>query len=127
MKQLDSRVTYATQRFFPENTEFLKAFGQPKRESACTCERSSEPTVDQALQMLNGTLVFSRVGKDAVTRYGPHKEAFVEELYLAALSRPPTATERAAVSRYLADRDFNEALQDVVWAVLNTQEFLFQH
>ena len=127
IRKLSSRSDYATQRPYPEQSEFLRAFGQPKRESACTCERSSEPTVDQALQMLNGTLVFNQLRDKAADRYAPLKEAFAEELYLAAFARMPTPNERAAIRRYLAGRDLTEAVQDTVWAVLNTREFLFQH
>ena len=57
LRRLKDRTAYATQRLTPEQSQFLMAFGQPKRESPCACERADEPTVDQALQLLNGPLV----------------------------------------------------------------------
>ena len=53
-QRLKDRAAYATQRLTPEQSPFLVAFGQPKREGPCACERADEPTVDQALQLLNG-------------------------------------------------------------------------
>ena len=52
--QLSQLTAYHTQRAVPEQNDFLQAFGQPKRESPCTCERLGEPTIDQTLQILNG-------------------------------------------------------------------------
>jgi hypothetical protein len=130
INRLSLRLDYATQRSFPEQSDFLRAFGQPKRESACACERLSEPTVDQALQLLNGQRVISQMAT-AVNRYGKQAakiDTFLDELYLAALARYPSDNERATATAYCdktADR--KEAVRDLVWAIVNTQEFLFQH
>jgi hypothetical protein len=51
----------------------------------------------------------------------------VGELYLATLSRPPTAAERAAIARTLGDNPAPEAWDDLFWALLNTKEFAFNH
>ena len=125
--RLTDRTDYATLRLLPERSDFLRAFGQPKRESPCACERTDEPTVDQSLQLLNGAFVASRVS--ATSRYaGLGDEQLTEELYLAAFSRLPTDGERAKVVAYLKkSTDRAEAVRDVVWAVLNTREFLLQH
>ena len=53
--------TLATQMPTPPRVEFLEAFGQPKRETACQCERGSEPSLAQALQLLNGPAVQGRL------------------------------------------------------------------
>lgn len=126
--ELRKRHQFATQRPYPEQTEFLKAFGQPKRESPCACERASEPTLDQALQLLNGREVHGRV-EQAVTRFAKLESAeLIEQLYLAAFSRFPTDAERDTASAYLKSADERiDAVKDLVWAVLNTQEFMFQH
>lgn len=129
IRRLTERTEYATQRPLPEGTEFLRAFGQPKRESPCACERTDEPTVDQALQLLNGGLVADRV-RAAGARYASlTDEKLTEELYLAAFARFPTADERAKVAGYLKRKaaERSDAVLDVVWAVLNTREFLLQH
>jgi hypothetical protein len=128
IERLELRTDWATQRLVPERSDFLKAFGQPERKTACACERSDEPTVDQELQLLNGHRVTDALNT-AVRRYAALKDdALVDELYLSAFARTPTAVERKTAVDYLtrgANRE--EAVRDVVWAVLNTQEFLFQH
>ncbi|QDU23542.1 DUF1553 domain-containing protein [Urbifossiella limnaea] len=127
LRRLVDRTEYATQRALPEQSEFLRAFGQPKRESPCACERADEPTVDQALQMLNGGAVAQRVA--AAARYAPlSDDRLADELYLAAFARFPTAAEKAKVVGYLArPGDRAEAVRDLAWAVVNTREFLLQH
>ncbi|MGH7200294.1 MAG: DUF1553 domain-containing protein, partial [Planctomycetaceae bacterium] len=121
-------LDYATQRPVPERNEFLTAFGQPERETACACERLEEPTLDQALQLLNGRDVYEQV-RDSVERYGPlDDDALIEELYLAAFARPPREEERQTIHAHLAEAtDRDTAIRDLVWAMINTQEFLFQH
>jgi hypothetical protein len=126
--ELTNRHDFATQRPYPEQTDFLKAFGQPKRESPCACERTSEPTLDQALQLLNGQEVHRRVGQGVVKFDGLEPAEFIDALYLAAFSRHPRDGERATAEAYLAKTDNRtEAIKDLVWAILNTQEFMFQH
>src|SRR6185369_9716656 len=52
--------TRATQLPSPDvDSDFLKVFGQPARETACQCERSTDSNLSQALQMINGPLVHS--------------------------------------------------------------------
>lgn len=126
--QLRNRHQFATQRPYPEQTEFLKAFGQPKRESPCACERASEPTLDQALQLLNGREVHGRVEQGAAKFAKLESAEFIAQLYLAAFSRYPTDAERVTAEAYLKSSDERmEAVKDLVWAILNTQEFMFQH
>lgn len=127
LNTIAARSVYATQCTVPRQTDFLKAFGQPERTSPCACERSSEPTLDQALQMLNGKTVLDQVNQSP-SRFEPlSDETLVEELYLAALARSPRDHERKTATEYLAGRNRRQAIRDLVWAVLNTQEFLLQH
>ncbi|MBP85515.1 MAG: hypothetical protein CMJ64_02175 [Planctomycetaceae bacterium] len=124
----DDRMKFATQRPLPEQTEFLKAFGQPKRETPCACERASEPTLDQAIQLLNGQQVFAQVN-GSVSRFGKlDDETLINALYLAAFSRTPTDFEASFAQRHLTTSDNrDDAVRDLVWALVNTQEFMFQH
>ncbi|MGY8689595.1 MAG: cell surface protein, partial [Verrucomicrobiales bacterium] len=88
----------------------------------------SEPTLDQALQLLNGQEVHRRVGQGVVKFDGLEPAEFIDALYLAAFSRHPRDGERATAEAYLAKTDNRtEAIKDLVWAILNTQEFMFQH
>jgi hypothetical protein len=121
-------MDYATQRPYPEAESFMTAFGQPKRETACSCERSGAPTLLQALELLNGT-VMRRAVESGANRYESMENAgIVDELYLSALARFPTDTERKSATAFLAGAPVRrEAVMDLLWSVLNTREFLFQH
>lgn len=126
--------TRATQLPSPDvNHAFLKVFGQPAREMACQCERSSESNLSQALQMINGPLVHAKL-RDSSNRFrralaaGRSHESIVRELYLAGLCRQPSEPELAAALEHIAaSPSAEEALEDVCWALLNAKEFLFQH
>jgi hypothetical protein len=128
LKRLTDRAGYATQRPVPEQSPFLAAFGQPKREGPCACERADEPTVDQALQLLNGPLVAGRVNAAAAAYAKLADAELIERLWLAAFARRPTDAERAKAADHLkrAARR-TDAVADLVFAVLNTREFLLQH
>jgi hypothetical protein len=126
--------TKATQLPSPDvDNYFLKVFGQPARETACQCERSSESNLSQALQMINGPLVHTKV-RDAANRLrklvsgSKSNEEIVRELYLAAFCRAPSEPEmKAAVNHIKSSGDQMRGLEDVCWALLNANEFLFQH
>ena len=126
--------TRATQLPSPDvDSEFLKVFGQPARETACQCERSTDSNLSQALQMINGPLVHGKVRDEknrlrSLVSAGKTNEEIVGELYLAALCRPPSEPEMAAATRHVAGAgDRVRGLEDVCWALLNANEFLFQH
>lgn len=128
IENLNYRMDYHTQRPFPERSQFAEAFGQPKRESACACERSSDPTLDQALNLLNGDET-QRASSGGARKYSELDDATLcEEIYLSALGRKPTEAERAKVTMFVKSRpDRVEAARDLLWALFNTTEFLFQH
>ncbi len=115
------------------NHPFLKAFGQPARELACECERETEGNLGQALQLINGPTVNekirtpnNRLGK--LLAANAAADAIIDELYLAAYCRRPTPEERAKIREHLAKTaEPRRAWEDVMWAVINTREFLFRH
>ncbi|MEZ6067122.1 MAG: DUF1549 and DUF1553 domain-containing protein [Planctomycetaceae bacterium] len=117
----------------PTDHYFLKVFGQPQRQMACECERSSESNLGQALQMINGPTVHNKLRDDAgrikrLLDAGADDATIVTELYLSAVSREPdTAEMQAALAHISASENRRWALEDIGWAVLNTKEFLFQH
>lgn len=126
--------TLATQLPSPDvDNYFLKVFGQPARETACQCERSGESNLSQALQMINGPLVHSKVRdeKNRLRRLasaGKSDQEIIEELYMAAFCRVPGPPElQAALNHVQASGDRFRGLEDVCWALLNANEFLFQH
>ena len=110
---------------------FLDLFGRPARESVCECERSSEVSLSQALNLLNGpTIADALVDPDGriskLLAKGPTDAAIAEEVYLAALCRPPTAGESAKATEYLSKASTRiEGAQDLLWALINSPAFLF--
>ncbi|MFT7679326.1 MAG: hypothetical protein ACI8QC_003327 [Planctomycetota bacterium] len=109
---------------------FLRAFGRSTRESVDACSVSTAPNLSQALHLLNGRTVNSKVEKSPVIRRslkeGRTPEAVLVELYVRCLTRPPTAVELEHLSAHLpADGDPVPALEDAFWAILNSREFLF--
>ncbi|WP_020468054.1 DUF1549 and DUF1553 domain-containing protein [Zavarzinella formosa] len=113
--------------------QFLKAFGQPARETSCECERQGDSSLGHALQLINGPTLKAKLssGKNRIGRLlaenKPDSE-IVRELYLATLSRRPTpAEERTSLDHVSAAPNRRTAFEDVQWALLNTKEFLFRH
>lgn len=115
------------------NVPFLKTFGQPARELACECERESESNLAQALQLINGPAVNDRL-RNANNRLGKllgqktAEKDMLEDLYLTTLSRRPTQGEAAAMLGHVQRAlDKRKAWEDVLWALINSKEFLFRH
>ncbi len=114
---------------------FLKAFGRSPREVTCECERSAEPSMAQALHLANGDTVNqklsakgNRLEKWLADKLTPAQ--MIEEASLGALSRYPTATEKEQILKILGGVNETEkraALEDVVWAMISSREFLFNH
>ncbi len=117
----------------PADNYFLKIFGQPQREMACQCERSSESNLSQALQMINGPVVHNKLrdnnGRIAkLLAENKTDDEIITTLYLAAVARAPLPEELTASKQHIASQsDRRQGLEDVGWAVLNSKEFLFQH
>ena len=109
---------------------FLDVFGRPPRESSCECERRSDFSLPQALNLVNGRTISDAVadpnGRVAkLVLSGKSDAAMVDELYLAALSRPPTQEERQRGVTYLSNAAKGSRAQDLLWALLNSQAFLY--
>ena len=112
---------------------FLKTFGKPDRLLTCECERSESTTLSQAFQMINGETVRRKLEMRS-NRIGEALDAgrsdveILDEIYLAALAREPTQNERTAMTAHIRrGQDRRKAWEDVVWALLNSKEFLLRH
>ncbi|MGH7127390.1 MAG: DUF1553 domain-containing protein, partial [Planctomycetaceae bacterium] len=112
---------------------FLDTLGRPQRVIACECERTAEPNLAQVLHIANGGLINRKLqdksGRLAqLLKTNADDETAFTQLYLVTLSRRPTAEELTACHAILA-RAMNrkEGLEDLLWALLNSREFLFNH
>ena len=111
---------------------FLTTFGRAPRDTVCAAEAKTEPTLSQALHMLNGPTVQSKISQGAIVQHLLEKKtapaAVIEGIYLRCLSRKPTAEETQKLV-IVVDQGGNPqaGLEDVFWAVLNSREFLFNH
>jgi hypothetical protein len=116
---------------------FLTMFGKPPRDTVSACERSSDATLDQSLYLLNSQEIQNKLAADssraARLAADPRDDGRkIEELYLLFYSRPPSDAERRDVQAYLARKSATpesrrHAYEDVLWALLNSKEFLFNH
>ena len=109
---------------------FLDVFGRPSRESSCECERRSDFSLPQALNLVNGKTISDAVADPkgrvaSLILNGTSDEAIVNELYLAALSRPPTLEEHQRGLKYLSAAAKGSRAQDLLWALLNSKAFLY--
>jgi hypothetical protein len=126
---------------------FLSVFGRPDSSTACECERSTSSTLAQSLHLLNSKEMQSKLGNDSgraaqwaslavsdaslspaenLRRVAPDR---IRELYLRALSRLPSESEQTVAVEYLMQRAerAREAYEDLLWGVVNSKEFLFNH
>jgi len=110
---------------------FLDMFGRPPRESPCECERTSEVSLSQTLNLINGPTIGDAIAhpQGLVARLVAANTAppqFVEEIYLSVLNRLPTAEELDGGVKYLAEvGNPQEGGQDLMWALINSPAFLF--
>jgi hypothetical protein len=130
-----AQVLEGRKHYHPLKTDldrFALALGKPPRLIATECERTDEPTVVQAFQLISGPAI-----NDLLTRKdnrlrtwaastSPSRET-VEEAFWTALSRPPSDDERTRFTQHLESaKDKRHALEDLAWALLNSKEFVFR-
>jgi len=143
------QVTATTQSYtgLPEGTSamqlpdptvgpyFLKVFGQPQADTACECERSQEANLAQSLHLLNSSEVQGKIsnasGRSAILTNDKDRtdEQKIQELYRWVYSRNPDAEEMQIALNHLKKHEQNKkvAWEDIIWALINTKEFLFNH
>jgi hypothetical protein len=116
-------------------TYFLQVFGQPKGDTACECERSMDANLAQSLHLLNGREIQDKIARDGArtARLAADtvrsNEEHIRELYRWVFAREPNAEELEVALGYLQKHAENlrGGYEDVVWALINTKEFQFNH
>ena len=111
---------------------FLMTFGRSTRETVSASDVRSEPTLSQALHLLNGNTVQQKIRAGRVIQdllaAKKSPEEIIRVLYVRCLSREPLPDELLELKKLVADsRKPAEALEDVFWSLLNSREFCFNH
>jgi hypothetical protein len=123
---------------------FLTVFGRPDASSACECERSQDASLAQSLHLFNSKDVQEKLTSDQglpamLAADKSPEEQKIRELYFSAFARAPEPAELEVTQKYinekLRQRSAREdpgltrrhSYEDVVWALLNSKEFLFNH
>jgi len=112
---------------------FFRIFGRPVRASVCECERSGEPSIAQALHLMNSPEVIDKIQhrRGLARRLAESDlpaEGVIDALCLATLSRHPQSEEAALLAEAFAQSENRRAAaEDILWALLNSKEFLYNH
>ena len=143
------RATWLPDNKFNNDSFFLTVFGRPEMDSACECERVADANLAQSLHLINSDTIQNklsheegRAAKLAKATDRPDKDRLTE-LYLYALSRKPSEKEVQTATAHLErkrgqakekeddeatpEKAEQEAFEDILWAIVNTKEFLFNH
>jgi len=130
---------------YNRSSPFLQVFGRPEGQSVCECERVQSSSLAQSLHLLSaadikGKLAVDGGRADRLSRREGDDDAVVREIFLATFAREPTDEERV-MARAVIDEPRQgadgqalapqaarrENLEDLLWALTNAKEFLFNH
>lgn len=111
---------------------FLTTFGRATRDTVCACEAKTEPTLSQALHMLNGSTIGGKIAGGGFVpkalQAGKTPDQIIDSIYIRSLSRKPNPDEMKGLLELVAQAENpQQGLEDIFWAVLNSREFLFNH
>jgi hypothetical protein len=114
------------------NNYFLETFGRADRSTPCSCEVSTAPTLSQALHLLNGETTTGKIEESGLIDKWLGENVppmqIVETIYMTCYSRKPTEREFKAIELQLGQsKEVRQDLVDIFWAVLNSNEFIFNH
>lgn len=130
---------------YNRSSPFLRVFGRPEAESVCECERVQSSSLAQSLHLMNAADLKSKLANpngraERLTKDDRPTAEKIRDLYLTAFAREPRPEELQAATEYLAEARLDpngapinseqatrENFQDLIWALINTKEFLFNH
>lgn len=142
---LGTRAVALPDNSYNKSSPFLRVFGRPESLSVCECERVQSASLAQSLHLINASDVKSKlaVSNGTAQRLAAEDrplEERIQELYLAVFSRRPTEQEQQVALAFLSGEGVageaaksSEAsatktdFEDLIWALINTKEFLFNH
>jgi hypothetical protein len=109
-------------------------FGRPSRDTGLESERNNQPTDSQRLHLLNSSHIQRKIEnsprfRELVRSRGRNPRLLVETIYLTVLSRFPMDEEQTIAQAYLKTEGLmlNQSASDLIWALINTKEFLYRH
>ncbi len=120
-------------RFSGGDKHPLLIFGKPLRVQACDCERGTAPSLTQAMYLYNDESLWNNIAADdgrlkSLVEKTADDRSILDELYLLTLSRFPTDQEVQKSNAYLKSSGGRlKGFQDILWSLLNRQEFLVEH
>jgi hypothetical protein len=111
---------------------FLDAFSRPDPNQDPPCERTTDTSVVQALHLMNSPALHQKVTSDegraaALARSKKSTDEIVEELYLLVFARRPDAQEIDFCRKVFAEQPRRQAVEDVMWSLINTPEFMLKN
>jgi hypothetical protein len=114
------------------STYFLTTFGRSPRTTVCACEASTDPSLSQALNLINGHTITGKIYEGKVIQtwieQGLNDQQIIERIYLRSLARRPNESEMESLTKVVTSSSNRQGgLEDVFWATLNSREFLFNH
>ena len=140
-----TRATSLPDNSYNRTTALLKVFGRPEGLSVCECERVDSASLAQSLHLLNSADIKGKLSggsgrAERLVKAGGTDSDKIRSLYFTAFSRPPSADESKEAEGYLtrplADakgepvdplRAKRISLEDLIWALMNAKEFLYNH
>jgi hypothetical protein len=139
----NTRAVALPDNSFNQSNLLLSVFGRPDAASACECERTMEASLTQSLHLLSADELQNKLGNNSgraaqLTKDSRPEDELIRELYLTALCRFPTDDEIRHAQSYLIRKSTEnqgdeltkakrQAWEDLLWAMINTKEFLFNH
>lgn len=142
---LGTRAVALPDNSYNRSSAFLRVFGRPEGQSVCECERVQTSSLGQSLHMLNGADIRTKLahpnGRAAkLAKDARSEEAKIKELYQVAFARAPRPSELKVALAYLTEPRINklgkkvdankaarENFEDLIWALITSKEFIFNH
>ncbi len=115
------------------NSYFLDTFGRAARQINCECERSSEPNMSQALHLMNSDFIQGKLTNgngraQRLLKENKTNREIIEEFYFVTFSRPPLDDELEIADEIITKAPSRkEGVEDLLWALINSREFIFNH